>query len=167
MELDDVRAFVRVADTGSVSGAARDLNVTQSAVTRRLQRLETSLDMTLLDRAKRPVALTRTGQVALERCRRLLNDVNDVRSAALNGGSPFGEVQIGVAHALNEITLTEPVGRVCREFPKLALRLSTGWSRDLLEPCAREPWRQRSSFFRSKTAYPRKSLGHRLAKNAW
>jgi len=133
MELDDVRAFVRVADTGSVSGAARDLNVTQSAVTRRLQRLETSLDMTLLDRAKRPVALTRTGQVALERCRRLLNDVNDVRAAALNGGSPLGEVQIGVAHALNEITLTEPVGRVCREFPKLALRLFTGWSRDLLE----------------------------------
>ncbi len=39
MEFDDVRAFVSVAETRSVSLAARDLNVTQSAVTRRLQRL--------------------------------------------------------------------------------------------------------------------------------
>ena len=133
MEFDDVRAFVRVADTGSVSGAARDLNVTQSAVTRRLQRLETSLGTTLLDRGKRPVVLTRTGQAALERCRRLLNDVLDVRVAASNSAFQLGEIRIGVAHALTEITLIEPVGRVRREFPKLALRLLTGWSSDLLE----------------------------------
>ena len=53
-----MRAFVTVANVGSVSLAARDLNVTQSAVTRRLQRLEASLGITLLDRRTRPVALT-------------------------------------------------------------------------------------------------------------
>jgi DNA-binding transcriptional LysR family regulator len=45
----------------------------------------------------------------------------------------MGEIRIGVAHALTEVTLTEPVGQVRRKFPNLALRLSTGWSRDLLE----------------------------------
>jgi hypothetical protein len=40
MEFDDVRAFVSVADAGSVSLAARNLNITQPAVTRRLPRLE-------------------------------------------------------------------------------------------------------------------------------
>ncbi len=128
-----MRAFVSVADTGSVSRTARDLYVTQSAVTRRLQRLEVSLGATLLDRRTRPVTLTRAGQAALERCRRLLNDVREVRAAAANSDLPMGEIRIGVAHALTELTLTEPVGQVRRKFPKIALRLRTGWSRELLE----------------------------------
>src|SRR5215470_12172180 len=128
MELDDVRAFVSVAEAGSLSGAARDLNLTQSAVTRRVQRLETSLGAMLLDRRTRPVILTGAGQAALERCRRLLNDIREVRAAAANGSFPTGEIRIGVAHALTEITLTEPVGHIRRQFPKIALRLRTGWS---------------------------------------
>lgn len=133
MEFDDVRAFVIVASLGSVSLAARDLNITQSAVTRRLQRLETSLGTTLLDRRTRPVALTGAGQAAIERCRRLLNDVREVRAAALTGGPLSGEFRVGVAHALTEFTLTEPVGELRRTFPHLVLRLTTGWSREVLE----------------------------------
>jgi DNA-binding transcriptional LysR family regulator len=133
MEFDDVRAFVAVANSGSVSLAARDLNVTQSAVTRRLQRLEASLGTSLLDRGTRPVTLTRAGQATLERCRRLLNDVREVRAAASNRGPLTGELRVGVAHALTEFTLTEPAGEIRHKFPHLALRLSTGWSRELLE----------------------------------
>src|SRR5215469_16706921 len=133
MEFDDLRAFVCVADTGSVSQAARELYVTQSAVTRRLQRLETSLGTALLDRRRRPVVLTGAGQAVLERSRRLLNDFREVRAAAANGHLPMKEIKIGVAHALSELTLTEPVGRIRRKFPEVALRLLTGWSRELLE----------------------------------
>jgi DNA-binding transcriptional LysR family regulator len=133
VEFDDVRAFVAVADAGSVSRAARDLHLTQPAVTRRLQRLESSLACALLDRRKRPVRLTPAGQAALERCRRLLNDIREVRAAAADGGPAAEEIGIGVAHALTEFTLTEPVGALRRKFPNIALRLSTGWSRDLLE----------------------------------
>lgn len=133
MEFDDVHAFVSVADSGSVSLAARDLHITQSAVTRRLQRFEESLGAVVLDRRTRPITLTVAGQAALERCRRLLNDVREIRAAAGNGRFPAGELRIGVAHALTELTLTEPIGEVRRKFPNVALRLSTGWSRDLLE----------------------------------
>ena len=133
MEFDNIRAFVSVADAGSVSLAARDLYITQSAVTRRLQRLEASLGTPLLDRRTRPVVLTGAGQAALERCRRLLNDVREVRAATANSDLPMGEIRIGVAHALTELTLTEPVGQLRRKFPKVAPRLRTGWSRELLE----------------------------------
>ena len=133
MEFDDLRTFVAVAEAGSVSGAARELYVTQSAVTRRLQRLETEIGAPLLDRRTRPVSLTGPGQVVLERCRRLLNDFREVRAAAANGHLPMEEVKIGVAHALTELTLTEPIEEVRRKFPKVALRLLTGWSHDLLE----------------------------------
>jgi DNA-binding transcriptional LysR family regulator len=133
MEFEDLRTFVAVAEAGSVSGAARQLYVTQSAVSRRLQRLETAIGAPLLDRGTRPVSLTGPGQVVLERCRRLLNDFREVRAAAANGHLPMEEVKIGVAHALTELTLTEPVEEVRRKFPKVALRLLTGWSHDLLE----------------------------------
>ncbi len=136
MELDEVRAFVAVTDVGSVSGAARELHLTQSAVTRQLQRLESSLGTTLLDRYRKPFALTEAGQAVLGKCRLLLRSMQDVYSATAVDGSPSGELRIGVAHALNQVTLTEPVEQLSLSFPKVSLRLSTGWSRDLLE-CVR------------------------------
>ena len=133
MEFDDIRAFVAVAEARSVSRAARELYLTQPAVTRRVQRLERALGVALCDRRRRPFALTEAGQAVLERCRRVLHAVRDVRAASDGDALAAREVRIGVAHALTEVTLTEPVDRVRRAFPRLALSLSTGWSRDLLE----------------------------------
>ncbi len=132
MEFDDIRAFVAVAETRSVSRAARELYLTQPAVTRRIQRLEHALGVALCDRRRRPFALTEAGQAVLERCRHVLHAVQDVRSAT-GGDGLAREIRIGVAHALTEVTFTEPVDRVRRAFPRVALCLSTGWSQGLLE----------------------------------
>lgn len=56
-----------------------------------------------------------------------------MRAATANSDLPIGEIRIGVAHALTELTLTEPVGQVRRKFPNIAPRIRTGWSRELLE----------------------------------
>ena len=133
MQFDDVRTFVAVAEARSVSRAARDLHLTQPAVTRRVQRLESSLGVTLCDRRRRPFTLTPAGRAALERCRRVLRAVRDVQSAVAHDGSPLRELRVGVAHALTEVTLTQPVDRLRRAFPRVTLALATGWSRDLLE----------------------------------
>src|SRR4030095_8809656 len=133
MEFDAVRAFVTLADAGSAGGAARERHITQSAVTRRLQRLETSLGTVLLDRTSRPLRLTSSGCAALERCRRLLGHIRELRASATEGNLPTGELRIGVAHALTEFALAAPMEQVQRKFPQVALLLRTGWSRDLLE----------------------------------
>src|SRR5690348_14325811 len=109
MEFEDLRTFVAVAETRSVSQAARQMFLTQPAVTRRLQRLETSLGGALVDRRRRPFTLTPAGQEVLERCRRVLHSVREVKAAITLDGAPAGELRIGVAHALTEITLTEPL----------------------------------------------------------
>lgn len=133
MEFDDIRAFVAVAEARSVSRAARALYLTQPAVTRRMQRLESALGVTLCDRTRRPVTLTEAGQTVLERCRRVLEAVRDVRSSSEGAAVSPRELRIGVAHALTEVTLTQPVERVQRRFPHVSLCLSTGWTRELLE----------------------------------
>ena len=67
MELEDLRTFVALAATRSFSGAAKELFLTQSAVTRRLQRLEQALGGSLVDRRRRPLVLTAAGQAMLRR----------------------------------------------------------------------------------------------------
>jgi DNA-binding transcriptional LysR family regulator len=133
MEIDDVRAFVAVAEAGSVSRAAGELNLSQPAVTRRLQRLEVALAASLLDRRKRPFEVTPAGRAALATCRRLLASVRELKAVAGDGNGAAAELRIGVAHALTELALSEPVEDLQRAFPRVALRLRTGWSRELLE----------------------------------
>lgn len=132
MQLVDVRTFVTVADARSVSRAAADLHVTQPAVTRGLQRLEQSLGAELLDRRVRPFALTEYGARALERCRRLLEVAAEIGGLRLDARTPSGELRVGVAHALSQAVLTTPVERQQKQFPRVRLRLQSGWSREIL-----------------------------------
>ena len=71
--------FVAVAETGSISGAARQLSVSQSAVTEAVKELESDLGATLLDRSGRGVALTHKGQLFLRHAGRILETVADAR----------------------------------------------------------------------------------------
>ncbi|MFH8368031.1 LysR family transcriptional regulator [Streptomyces sp. NPDC018031] len=63
MTLDDLRAFVAVCDSGSLSAVARELGCTQSAVSQRVRRLERELGLTLLERQPRGVSPTQAGRV--------------------------------------------------------------------------------------------------------
>ncbi len=133
MDITDARTFIVVAEAGSISRAARELHLTQPAVTRRIQRLEQAIGTRLIDRRKRPFALTDVGQAAIERCRRLVSTRDELKALAQGGALPTRECRIGVAHALTELALTEPVDELRTSFPAVVLRLSTGWSRDLAE----------------------------------
>ncbi len=133
LDIDDVRAFVAVAEAGSLSRAAGELNLTQPAVTRRLQRLEAALGASLLDRRKRPCEVTPAGRAALACSRRLLTAMHELRGIAGDEDTTGRECRIGVAHALTELALADPVEALRRACPRIALRLRTGWSRDLVE----------------------------------
>ena len=133
MDITDARTFIAVAEAGSISRAARELHLTQPAVTRRIQRLEHAIGAHLIDRRKRPFELTDVGQAAIERCRRLVSTRDELKALAQAGALPTRECRIGVAHALTELALTDPVDELRTTFPAVVLRLSTGWSRDLAE----------------------------------
>jgi DNA-binding transcriptional LysR family regulator len=133
MDVDDARTFVAVVEAGSLSRAAAELNLTQPAVTRRVQRFERTVGASLLDRRRRPFAMTQVGRAVVERCRRLLTTVEEIRSLTRDSNVPSGEMCIGVAHALTELALLRPVDEVRRAFPGVVLRLRTGWSGELLE----------------------------------
>src|SRR5262249_58289702 len=79
MNLQDIEAFVAVAETGSVNRAAARLNLTQPATTRRIQHFEAAIaDAPLFNRTLKPAALTPLGAHVLEHCRRVLAAVPEL-----------------------------------------------------------------------------------------
>jgi DNA-binding transcriptional LysR family regulator len=71
-----VQAFIAIADQGGFRKAAEALHITQTALTRRLQNLEASLGVKMVERTTRSVALTSIGRDFLPRARRLLDDLS-------------------------------------------------------------------------------------------
>src|SRR5260370_28311704 len=121
MDFADLRCFVTTGEPRPVSRAAGNLFLPQPAVTRRLQRMETALGSLLVDRRRRPLALTPAGYDVLESCRRVLHSVREVQEAVARDSVPAGELKIGVAHALTEITLTQPLDVIRKKFSKVDL----------------------------------------------
>ena len=82
MELRSLRAFVAVADRGTVSAAAAGLHVAQPALSRTLQQLESELGVPLFDRARGRLTLSAAGRQLLPLARRCIDDAAELRSAA-------------------------------------------------------------------------------------
>ena len=89
MELLWIDDFLALAETRNFTRAAEIRFTTQSAYSRRVQRLEEWLGAELFDRETRPVALTPAGEEFLARARRLREEIFDTRRAVLSASSVF------------------------------------------------------------------------------
>jgi DNA-binding transcriptional LysR family regulator len=137
MNIPDLEAFVAVVETGSIVGASARLNITQSAVTRRIQNLEDRLGSELLNRHSKPLKPTATGREAYEHGRRVLRSIEDLKAGISAGSNLRGEFRLGVMHYLSEAALTAPLDRLRSDFPELQVHVTTGWSPRLLEQVMR------------------------------
>ena len=131
--LDDLRALVEFAQAGSIAGAAGRLYRTPSAVTRQLQRLEAALGAELLDRSVKPPRLNSLGSRVLEQARDLLQRTEAIKSVAARDAEPHGLLRIGLAHALSEGTLIEPIRALTEKYPKVRLRLLSALTGELFD----------------------------------
>lgn len=96
MDMLLTQSFVTVADLGSITEAADKLGLTQSALSRRIQQLETQLGARLLERSRQGVRLTDIGELALEESRKLLRGFEALHEEiARRQGLGSGSVRIG------------------------------------------------------------------------
>jgi DNA-binding transcriptional LysR family regulator len=96
-KLDAMQTFVRVAEAGSFTAVADQLQVARSAVTRQIAALEKQLRVKLITRSTRSLALTPAGAAYLEKCRVILNMV-DAAEASLNEekAEARGRIRLGL-----------------------------------------------------------------------
>lgn len=78
LEIRQLRIYAEVANTGSFSKAAHNLNLSQSAVSQAIGKLESLLELTLIDRVNRPLQLTRAGRLLLARSNVILESMESL-----------------------------------------------------------------------------------------
>ena len=136
LDLTALRSFVAVAETGGVTRAANMLNLTQSAVSMQIKRLEEALDTDLLDRSNRGVSLTGEGDQLLGYARKMLA-LNDEVWARLTAQEYEGEIRLGVPHDIIYPTIPEVLRRFAAAFPRMRVRLISAPTRALKKMFAR------------------------------
>lgn len=135
LDLTALRSFVAVADSGGVTRAAGYLNLTQSAVSMQIKRLEEALDVELLDRAGRGVSLTSNGEQLVSYARRMLK-LNDEAIDRLTAHDYGGEIMLGVPHDIVYPHIPEILRRFNAAFPRVRVNLVSSYSRMLLDQFA-------------------------------
>ena len=132
IDFDGLQAFVCVAELGSFVKAAQQLHLTQTALTRRIQKLEQLLEVRLLDRTTRKVELTATGRDFLPQARHLVLDaqrtVARVRDKARAGQGHF---TLACVPSLTTHVLPQLIKAYAHKHPGNTLRLHDASSHDV------------------------------------
>jgi DNA-binding transcriptional LysR family regulator len=123
-QLDTLRAFVAVSDKASFGEAARSLGVSPTAASRAIAHLEDTLGATLLRRTTRSVALTPEGAAYLERCRHVLDELDDAaRSLRGDKAEPHGALIVTAPVVFGRMHILPMLTRLLRAHPALDTRL--------------------------------------------
>lgn len=122
MDIAALEAFVSVAQTGSFSESAKRLFITQSAVSKRIAGLETSLEEKLFDRVKRQVLLTDSGKALLPHAKAIISEMEQGRRAIQQASDEIsGNLSLATSHHIGLHRLPPILRQYTTEYAKVEL----------------------------------------------
>lgn len=122
--LRQLQFFVAAAQSGSVTGAARELSISQSSVTEAIRALEDDLGVQLFDRQARGLMITQKGSAFLRHARQILSDVATARTAFRDETGPLtGRLSLGVTSLVAGYVLSDILQRFRRAHPQVELNV--------------------------------------------
>lgn len=118
------RYFIAAADFGQVSLAAKELNISQSAVTTAIKQLEETLGVTLFSRVAKGVHLTAEGARFLGHARNIIAAVNEATQSPLRVDTGVaGRVKIGLSYTVAGYFMPRHHARFLRSYPQIEIEL--------------------------------------------
>jgi DNA-binding transcriptional LysR family regulator len=132
LDIDQLRTFVAIAETGSFTKAAEVVNKTQSAVSMQMKRLEERIERPIFARDGRASKLTEDGSRLLDYARRLVK-LNVETVSAFSDAALSGRVRLGVPDDYADRYLPEIMARFSRAYPSVELTVICEPSADLFE----------------------------------
>jgi len=124
MEIEDIQAFVAVADAGGLSPAAGRLGVSKSIVSRRIARLEKSLHARLLNRTTRGAALTEAGASFREHAVRIAAEADAARDAVSPDGKVRGRLRVAAPLSFGASHFAPVLAELASRHPELEIQSS-------------------------------------------
>jgi len=134
MELDQLRYFLQVAERGNFTRAAEDLLLSQPALSRSIQKLESELGQPVFERKTRSVALTEAGTLLQARAQQVLSILEDTKAEITDDGQS-GQIRIGAIPTVAPYFLPEVLRKFSREYPKAMLVVQEQTTDQLLKAC--------------------------------
>jgi len=166
MKLDDINAFVAVVNAQSVSQAARDMQLTQPAITRRVQNLEEALGLELLDRNTKPPKPNASGLRVYAQCQAVLHEVARLVEMSSADRAPSGPLRLGLTQAIADIVLRDVVEDLRTSFPEVSTSVSTGWGGQLAERVNQGELDAAAVWLASRTPLPKNTQGELIARDS-
>jgi len=132
-DLNDLQAFRAVAELGSFRKAAEAVNISQPALSRRIDKLEEALGVRLFERTTRSVTLTTIGRVFAPSAEQLLDDL-DVALLGIRdvSTSRMGHVTIACVPSVAYYFLPSVIANYRRRFPRIRVRLLDASANEVL-----------------------------------
>lgn len=124
LSLDVLQVFVRIAETGSVSAAARDLGLSKSAASKKLAALEDRLGARMVNRTTRRLSLTEAGADFLERAQRILAELEEAEQAVGRlTDEPRGTLRVNAPMSFGVLHVAPALADFMTRYPELAVTL--------------------------------------------
>ncbi|MBY5393302.1 LysR family transcriptional regulator (plasmid) [Rhizobium johnstonii] len=124
MEIEDLRIFVEVADSGGVSSAALRLGISKSMVSRRIAQLEAELGTQLLARTTRGLALTEAGSTFKEYAARISAELDVARETILPAGELRGRMRVAAPLSFGPTHFAPVLSQMAARHPQLQINSS-------------------------------------------
>lgn len=131
VNLRQLRSLVTIARRGSFTRAARDLHLSQPALTVQMRQLEDALGVRLLDRNTRAVKLTALGQQILPIFERALGDIDMAVASTRLSEASIGLVSVAALPSMCSTLLPEAMAKFAIQYPGIAVRLREAGARRL------------------------------------
>ncbi|WP_207005040.1 LysR family transcriptional regulator [Trinickia mobilis] len=126
--IDDLQSFVAVINEASLTRAADTLFVTQSTISKRIQRFEALLGVELFDRNTKPPRPTALANRVYEQAVPLLRGLEHLLDLAREDAAPSGTLRLGLSQVVADVVLFDAVIAMKEQFPALVVRSHTEWS---------------------------------------
>ena len=116
--------IVALASAGSLSGAARELGITTSAVSKRLALIEARVGVPLVNRTTRRMSMTPEGEVLLEHARRILGEIADLDQLLTSSkGVPKGQLRVNATLGFGRLHIAPAISQYVLRYPEVDVQL--------------------------------------------
>jgi len=164
MKIDDIDAFVEVIRCQTISHAAESLQLTQPAITRRVQNFEQALGVELFDRNTKPLKPTVIGTRVYEQCRSILREMDALRELVASDTPPTGLFRLGVPQTIGDVVLLDALKHLRGEYPDLRAQVATGWGGQLVGKIESAELDAVVALFPAGKVFPENIIGQSIGK---
>jgi len=137
MNFNQLRYFIELARTKNFSQSAKALNITQPALSLQIQKLEEEYEFKLIDRTKKPLALTLEGELFCEKALQILQLVEDLNQLSFNMVEKIeGKLRIGIIPTLSPYLIPLFMEKISEQYPMLKIHIEELKTEKIIEQLA-------------------------------